>query len=599
MSDEGQDNIGTNGHRKALAEAFAANVRQKTVIRPEDEARFADKESFQDKASAFASALGELCDKTADVVNCEKTVVCLCGKWGSGKTTFLTEVVRQLEKKKLLSVNGFEGPIDANPPGTNRILYFNPWLFPTQEALVEQFFLELEDKFKGLEEVSQAFGNLRRHLKPIGTALAKAGAGYAARKVVECMPDEVGEVVIEMAEALGGVELRHEAPNSVLSMTKAKERLRKRLSSSSVEARLVIIDNLDRLPKDQICLIFWLIGAVMDLPKLVFLVVCDRDIIHDALNPRPGAGESFEDKIIGAYVDLPLIDLEDAIRRKSIKDLESNISDKECELFSAGLAAVLGTYRHYNKALAEQAGRELMMTQPGTDKQREFSDLNLLIDAAIHTQFPKTHERFEKMSVEERTSLLDLIEQISAALRNEEQERINQERLVNRKRVKNGEIKEEINTVIDKSKEDAARGLRERDNVGSIGETKESQNLLDNYLRLTDTKQIGSAEALRESLVGHSCGAIENEVQNNWLCQLTQEERLWLAFRLKCRLRKMEVNSLSREEQRIGNSSDSYEEQSGEAHIVFTSSGYDAKHEVIARTSSNYFGSIPLPTKKG
>jgi hypothetical protein len=69
---------------------------------------------------------------------------------------------------------------------------------------------------------------------------------------------------------------------------------------------LVIIDDVDRLPADELRQIFRLVKSVGDLPNVIHLLIFDREIAKRALGePDNGAGSEWYEKIVQASFDLP------------------------------------------------------------------------------------------------------------------------------------------------------------------------------------------------------------------------------------------------------------------------------------------------------
>lgn len=71
---------------------------------------------------------------------------------------------------------------------------------------------------------------------------------------------------------------------------------------------LVVIDDVDRLPNDQIRLIFQLVNSVAGFPHMVYLLSYDKDIVARALDDVQGRrGAEYLEKIIQVPFDMPPI----------------------------------------------------------------------------------------------------------------------------------------------------------------------------------------------------------------------------------------------------------------------------------------------------
>jgi hypothetical protein len=71
---------------------------------------------------------------------------------------------------------------------------------------------------------------------------------------------------------------------------------------------LVIIDDLDRLPVDQIRQMFRLIKAVANFSKIIYLASFDKEIVMKALDPEQTSEEGYMAKIVQIAFELPIPD---------------------------------------------------------------------------------------------------------------------------------------------------------------------------------------------------------------------------------------------------------------------------------------------------
>jgi hypothetical protein len=74
-------------------------------------------------------------------------------------------------------------------------------------------------------------------------------------------------------------------------------------------ALLVVIDDVDRLPSDEIRAVFQLVKVNADFPRLIYLLLFDRGAVELALGePSQSAGRDFVEKIIQVAFTVPTID---------------------------------------------------------------------------------------------------------------------------------------------------------------------------------------------------------------------------------------------------------------------------------------------------
>src|SRR5262249_1241259 len=145
-------------------------------------------------------------------------VLALYGSWGGGKSTMLNFVAKDLASRSK----------DQQPT----IIRFNPWWFSGQEDLVGIFFEELIKGLKLNSLANTALKALPPLLRILGRTVSKvpliAPVGAAAEQIGKEL-DELGVDTLTKAKAEVDDKLKH-FPSSIL----------------------VIIDDLDRLPADEI-----------------------------------------------------------------------------------------------------------------------------------------------------------------------------------------------------------------------------------------------------------------------------------------------------------------------------------------------------------
>lgn len=203
----------------------------------------------------------------------EGCVVGIMGPWGSGKTSLINLIRREL------------GSSDGAP-----VLDFNPWLFSGAEQLVESFFRELAAQLrmkKGrLSDIAaevEAYGDLLAPLGMIPVVGAWFGmvrtAATGFRKLQERRRGSVTDQRAKLAAAL--------------------EKLEQRI--------VVVVDDIDRLQTNEIRDIFKLVRLTASFPKIVYVLAFDRKRIEDALTETGIDGRSYLEKIVQISVDIPKV----------------------------------------------------------------------------------------------------------------------------------------------------------------------------------------------------------------------------------------------------------------------------------------------------
>jgi predicted KAP-like P-loop ATPase len=246
----------------------------------------------------------------------ESLIVSLNGDWGSGKTTLANLILHYVTKQS--STANEVTPI---------IVRFNPWQWSGQDMLLEAFFdeigerLEQENAGEKSEQLAKSwkrfgafFGVGRITTKWIGrgaqamtagslatgnVAIAAAAAGASAAAAAA---DGVLGEAQEIAEAAATA---HEA-DSPASLAEVREKLKGLLLA--LEAPLiVVIDDIDRLTREQVRMLVQLVKANADFANVVYLLLYQKSIVAHALNEVTcEKGQDFLKKIVQVELDVPV-----------------------------------------------------------------------------------------------------------------------------------------------------------------------------------------------------------------------------------------------------------------------------------------------------
>lgn len=201
-------------------------------------------------------------------------VIGIYGKWGSGKTSVLNFLKSALEKEH----------------GDKVVLQpFNPWLFKDPDTLLQSFFAELgkamqkstkgagEVLGKALQNYSGFFG-LIPFVGPAATKIAEQG-GKALEKDMEGVRDQVRAM-----------------------MQKAEKKV------------VILIDDLDRLDRDEILQMLKVVRLTANFPNVVYLLAFDDEMVSRAIAQKYGsgddAGRQFLEKIVQYPFTLPAVSRE-------------------------------------------------------------------------------------------------------------------------------------------------------------------------------------------------------------------------------------------------------------------------------------------------
>ncbi len=244
----------------------------------------------------FACFAEELADTICKVSTDDCLVFALYGKWGAGKTSCLNFVFHFINQKP-----ESERPI---------VVRFNPWWFSGQSELLKQFFREFlavlrkEDRLKELTNQLADFFEIISEI-PEPSGIVKGGKIFSRLLRKLNKEKDIWETRKKINELL----------------KKQKQRI------------LVIIDDIDRLPAEEIRSVFRVIKAVADFPKTIYLLAFDKDIVIRALEDlQKVSGEDYLEKIVQVPINLPNID-KTYLRKLFFEQLDKIFSDTPPELF--------------------------------------------------------------------------------------------------------------------------------------------------------------------------------------------------------------------------------------------------------------------------
>ena len=197
----------------------------------------------------------------------EGAAVGVFGPWGSGKTSFINLARTEFEQAEI------------------PVLDFNPWMFSGTEQLVGRFFDELSAELR------------LRNFAKVGEALKEYGDALTAPLSLLGVPlaKEVATLALKTA---GSVV---ERPTSVNQRRKdVEDALRNR-----ERPIIVVLDDVDRLSVSEIRDVFKLARLTGSFPNLIYIVLCDRLRVEQALDEDGLSGRDYLEKIIQWPFDLP------------------------------------------------------------------------------------------------------------------------------------------------------------------------------------------------------------------------------------------------------------------------------------------------------
>ncbi|MNO23263.1 KAP family P-loop domain protein [compost metagenome] len=224
----------------------------------------------------------------------ESIVLGIYGAWGNGKTSVMNFINKELSDHEHVV-----------------IIRFNPWLFKSEEQIIQAFFLTLADALgKSLTTQKEKIGEmLEKYISIIGS------------------PWSLGEGIREFGKALNGTAIEE-----------YRDRVEKLLQQQ--HKRIVIfMDDIDRLEKTEIQTVFKLVKLTGDFAYTTYVLAFDEEMVAAALGEKYGgggieAGRHFLEKIVQVPLYLPIANQE-TLRKYCFEGLDEALNLAGIELTTA------------------------------------------------------------------------------------------------------------------------------------------------------------------------------------------------------------------------------------------------------------------------
>lgn len=233
----------------------------------------------------------------------EDFVVGIYSRWGYGKSSTLAMVKQHIGDNAL-------------------VIMFNPWIFESQQAIVNGLLFQLAKKLdESVEKEGEKQNVAQRTVKFVGNKLTKNGALSKSDTATKLITDYSGVVGAGLSIATGvpatsaGAVAAGDAVKRYLkssSIEDIKKRIEKKIQATGKRV-IIMIDDLDRLDKDEIFQLLKIVKVIADFKGVTYLIAIDEDAVVKAINNRfsasgkKEAGRSFLEKIIQVPLHLPVI----------------------------------------------------------------------------------------------------------------------------------------------------------------------------------------------------------------------------------------------------------------------------------------------------
>jgi hypothetical protein len=268
------------------------------------------KEKDRLNRSGFAEALANIIQSWRDKPS---LVIGLFGDWGSGKSSLknlVIEIVRQDQEN---------GP---------QVVEFSPWQVSSQDILSETFFREIG---KALQKTARSEDAVlkRRVARWKMYANVLSISATVARAFRSALPatDPMGLAIAGIATSAEGAAslaktgsdaIEAEGTADSLSLSELKDEIDEDLKALD-RPILVVIDDIDRLTKEEIRHTLQLVKANADFPNIIYLLLAQKKSVLAALKEiAPDDPDAYLEKIIQVSFDVPVVN------RKQLQDFLLN-----------------------------------------------------------------------------------------------------------------------------------------------------------------------------------------------------------------------------------------------------------------------------------
>lgn len=225
-------------------------------------------------------------------------VIAVYGPWGSGKSSFKNLALEQL-----------------NVPEAPLVVTFNPWAWSGRDSLLAAFFREVEIAVAGQSKaaITKEWASCwRRYSSYLSLAekvacYVSAAAAYLGDPATAIAMKGVSDTVRGATVVAKGAADAHAA-----AQEETLDQLKESLSGMMRQLRspiVVVMDDIDHVSDDEIRMLLQLIKVNADLPKMVYLLLCDRANAERALgNGDPVLGRTHLEKTVHVSFELPPVD---------------------------------------------------------------------------------------------------------------------------------------------------------------------------------------------------------------------------------------------------------------------------------------------------
>ena len=213
----------------------------------------------------------------------------LSGGWGQGKTSVLN-----LLRYKLKMDDDFA------------VVDFDPWLFNAPETIIEEFLRTLGERI-----VQESGSDARKILEPVFGGI---------RRLLSSLSITAPLVTVDVSRLLVGDDSLEDMLGEVRTQ-----------SARSGKRFIVLLDDLDRLPADELRLVFKLVKLWTRFENFVYVLPLDPHVIRKKLKTEFEEDARFLEKVVHVEVRLP------SVEQRQLDNFMSVMLNKLSDAFGLGL----------------------------------------------------------------------------------------------------------------------------------------------------------------------------------------------------------------------------------------------------------------------
>ena len=222
-------------------------------------------------------------------------VIAIYGPWGSGKSSLVNLVCHNIKNQEL-------GESHNNPI----VIQFNSWCYRTEGGIISGFFREIHSKLVDWRSKEGKGSSIDPKIV-MDLGFAAYGAFAATHGLDPTQVMEVKNFFSIFGDSIGNNRREiGKGENEKVEGRKIEElqhEIGTKLRSEDTRI-LIVIDDIDRLSRDEAKLVFRLIKSVGRIMNVMYLLAYDREVTEDMFD-KNSEGPHYLEKIIQAGFDLP------------------------------------------------------------------------------------------------------------------------------------------------------------------------------------------------------------------------------------------------------------------------------------------------------